>query len=140
MGHHQPLVDQLKGKKRPSTASEEASAIDPDKNRGQCIRSVRVKGLDGRIDVEEEAIFLAKIVSGYCSRQLRVSNKVKRVNLRNGKFSDSGGGARSTWGQRTEEEPDKSKAADQGVGGLGQVMEFQVITWRIFRLTLEASA
>ena len=63
------------------------------------------------------------------------------MNLRNGKFSVSGGGARSTWGQRTDEEPDKSKAADQGVGGLlGQVMEFQVITWRIFRLTLEASA
>ena len=53
--------------------------------------------------------------------------------MRNGKFSVSGGGARSTWGQRTEEEPDKSKAADQGVGGLlGQVMEFQFITFQTY--------
>ena len=71
----------MKGKKRPSTASEEASAIDPYKNRGQCIRSVRVKGLDGRIDVEEEAIFLSKEVPGHCPRQLRVPKSLLLYDL-----------------------------------------------------------
>ena len=71
MSHHHLLLDQLK--KRPSTASEEAATIDPDKNGGQCISSLGVKGQDGRIDVEEETIFLSKEVAGYCPRQLRVS-------------------------------------------------------------------
>ena len=42
------------------------------------------------------------------------------------------GDGRATWGQRTEEEPDKSKAADQGVAGLCQGMAFQVITFQTY--------
>ena len=54
---------------KPSTASEKASPIDPDKNGGQFI-SLRVKGLGWRVDVEQETIFLTKEVPRYCPRQL----------------------------------------------------------------------
>ena len=47
----------------------------------ESIRSVRVKGLDGRIDVEEKAIFLSKEVPGHCPRQLRVPKSVLLYDL-----------------------------------------------------------